>query len=152
MRRTVILAHKLTEPEKPPSGPQNRDRTAARKRIIREVEDTIQRKTKGDEAERLHAEFVERLDAPDLDDDIAHRPVAGIIKDICRDLGVEDLPGAHPWKRRTPADIAILAARAAATISAEARASQPPNIPDPAHVAPRPPHQQTPISTSTGPP
>ncbi len=105
------------------------DRTAARKRIIRDVEDTIQRKTKDDEAERLHAELLERLDAPDLDDDIDHRPVAEIIEDICRDLGIANYPGAHPWKRRTPADIAILADRAANTTSARARAAPSPKAP-----------------------
>jgi hypothetical protein len=122
IRRTIILADKLNQPPevrpapKPPSGPDNR--TTARKRIIRAVEDTIQRNVDGDAAERLHAELLDRLDEPDLEDDIATRPVEEIIRDICRDLGVA-MEGSRPWKRRTPADIAVLAARAAMTPQAD---------------------------------
>jgi hypothetical protein len=54
------------------------------------------------------------MDAPDLDRDIESRPIDDIIKDILRDLGLAALPGTRPWKRRTPADIAELNARAAA--------------------------------------
>jgi len=54
------------------------------------------------------------MDAPDLDRDIANRPIDDIIKDILRDLGLAALPGTRPWKRRTPADIEQLNARAAA--------------------------------------
>ncbi len=133
IRRTMTLANKLNEPPKAPAAPvfQDRgaaDRAAARKRIIRDVEDTIQRTTKDDEAERIHAEFLERLDGPDLDDDIADRPVDEIVADICRDLGIANYPGAHPWKRRTPADIAILAARAAKPTEADPSASPHPNV------------------------
>lgn len=46
----------------------------------------------------------DRLDAPDLEDDITTRPVADITE-ICRDLGRDALPGTHPWTRRTPNDI-----------------------------------------------
>ncbi len=130
LRRNITLAQKLHEPPKAPSAPQHRDRTAARKRIIRDVEDTIQRTTKDAEAERLHAEFLDRLDGPDLDDDIDHLPIDEIIKDICRDLGIAHAPGTHPWKRRTPADIAILAARAATKTTEAARASSAPEAPD----------------------
>lgn len=117
VRRTIHLAKKIDEPAKPQSASDSANRTAARKRILRDVEDVIQRKTKeGDEAEHLQAELHERLDDPDLDDEIADRPVVDIIQDICRDLGIAHLPGSHPWKRRTPADIARLAARATAPL------------------------------------
>jgi uncharacterized membrane protein YccC len=161
VRRTVMLAQKLHEPSKappkaPPKAPSeahvSNDRIAARKRIIRDVEDTIQRTTKDDEAERLHAELLERLDAPDLNDDIAHRPVAEIIKDICRDLGLAHAPGTHPWKRRNPDDIAILAARAAGTTSAGPRASPSPKAP-PASIDITMPHcrsETKPASSETG--
>ncbi len=96
LRRNIALAQKLHEPPKAPAAPQHRDRTAARKRIIRDVEDTILRTTKDDEAERLRGELLERLDAPDLDDDLDDRSVAEIIKDICRDLGIAHASGTHP--------------------------------------------------------
>jgi hypothetical protein len=113
IRRSIALARKLTEPVPAPASNPARHRIAARQRIIRAVEDTIQREATGSEAEPLHAEFLDRLDSPDLEDDIGHRPVVDIIADICRDLGLAALPGTHPWKRRTPADIATLCARAA---------------------------------------
>ena len=113
VRRTIMLARKVAEPMPIPADPAPR-RAATRRRIIREVEDVIQRSAGSGEAEALHREFLDRLDAPDLDDDIAHRPAADIIVDICRDLGLSAPPGTHPWQRRTPADIAILCARAAA--------------------------------------
>ena len=92
------------------------DRTAARKRILRVVEDTIGRTANDgpDTPDALRAELRDRLDAPDLEDDIATRPVADIIQEICRDLGLAAHPGTQPFQRRTPADVARLCARAAA--------------------------------------
>jgi len=128
VRRCIALARSLNKPMHPARNPAP-NRTAARKRILRAVEDTIQRTNSDghglgvsdddrDAAEALHAglhaELLDRMDAPDLDDDIRDRPIDDIIKEICRDLGIASLPGSHPWKRRTPADIAQLHARAAA--------------------------------------
>ena len=96
VRRCIALYRKLAEPIR------TVDRIAARKRIIRAVEDAIQREADSPEAESLREELLDRLDTPDLDDDIDNRPVADIITEICRDLGIDILPGAHPWKRRTP--------------------------------------------------
>jgi hypothetical protein len=112
VRRTITLARKVAEPVAEMVQPAQH-RAAARRRIIREVEDTIQRMNGDSEAETLRAEFLDRLDGPDLDDDIQLRPVADIIADICRDLGLAALPGTHPWKRRTVADLTALCARAA---------------------------------------
>jgi hypothetical protein len=109
IRRNMLLARRLGEA---PEAAAPCRRVAARKRILREVEDTIQRTTAAEAAEPLHAELLERLDAHDLDEEIDQRPVAEIIADICRDLGIAHYPGTHPWKRRTPADIAELCARA----------------------------------------
>ncbi len=120
VRRCILLAQNLDQPVQPAHGPAQY-RTAARKRILRAVEDAIQRPADNpdcDDPETLHAELLDRMDAPDLDDEIADRPVPDIIKDICRDLGLAALPGTRPWKRRTPADIAGLHARAAAPSSA----------------------------------
>ena len=109
VRRCIFLAGKLDEPVRPAI-----DRVAARKRIIRDVEDAIQRDTHGQNPERLTEELRERLDSPDLEDAIDDNPVDDIIRDLLRDLGLAHIPGAHhPWKRRTPADITDLNARAA---------------------------------------
>jgi hypothetical protein len=123
VRRTVLLADRLAE-HRPARAA--RPRIAARCRILREVEDAIQRKAAGAEAEALQAELLERLDAPELDEEIDHRPTAEVIADICRDLGLEQLPGAHPWKRRTPTDITELCARAARAAMAAAAPVRPP--------------------------
>ena len=121
VRRCIALARSLDAAPDPA-----RHRIAARKRILREVEDTIQRSAPADgegpdSVDGLNAELRDRLDAPDLDGDIGSRPVADIIQDICRDLGLGAAPGTRPFKRRTPADLARLHARAAAPT----RASQP---------------------------
>ncbi len=125
VRRCIMLAQNLDAPRKParppaPSHTAAPDRTAARKRILRAVEDTLGRQDYDDSyrdcdpTEALHAELLDRMDAPDLDREITNRPIDDIIKDILRDLGLAALPGTRPWKRRTPADIAELCARAAA--------------------------------------
>ena len=131
VRRSILLARSLAHPVQPAPDPAQdpaRHRAATRRQIIREVEDAIQRTGRGTRARRddgrddehdgagtLQAELRDRLDAPDLDDDIGTRPAADIISEICRDLGLAAPPGgAHPWKRRTPEDIAQLCADAAA--------------------------------------
>ena len=115
VRRCIALAGHLARPPAPTRDPA-RNRTAARKRILRQVEDTIHRTAhEGDRAEALNAELRERLDAPDLDWDLATRPIPDIIAELTRDLGLAPAPGgAHPWKRRTPDDIQDLCTRAAA--------------------------------------
>ena len=108
IRRSMWLIHKLAEPAK------TVDRFAARKQIIRVVEDKIQRHVDDEEeAETLREELMERLDASDLEDEIRGRKLDDIINDIVRDLGLAHVPGNHPWKRRTPDDVAQLCARAA---------------------------------------
>jgi len=122
VRRCIMLAQSLDTPKPPrtPAPDRTAARTAARKRILRAVEDTLGRQDYDDSyrvcdpTEALHAELLDRMDAPDLDRDIESRPIDDIIKDILRDLGLAALPGTRPWKRRTPADIAELNARAAA--------------------------------------
>ena len=114
IRKCVLLFRKLAEPWPAVN------RTAIRKRILREVEDSIQRHAEEPEAETLHGELLDRLDTLDLEDDIGGRPVEDIILDIIRDLGLAAYPGSHPWKRRTPSDLAELLARAAQPVSAPA--------------------------------
>ncbi len=112
IRQTVMLVEQVGRP-KPPASRPGAHRIAARKRIIREVEDVIQRTAHGPRAERLYAELAERLDAPDLEEELDTRQVAEIVTDLCRDLGLAHTEGNHPWKRRRPADIAALRAVAA---------------------------------------
>ena len=152
LRRTIALARKLSEPARPApversTEPSHQRRAAARKQIIRAVEDTIQRETDGAEAKALHAELRERLDDPDLEDDLDQLPIAEIIRDICRDLGIVNLPGTHPWKRRTPQDVRDLCARAAEPSVAQPQAAQPrPAQPRMAQPGTAPP-PRTPTST-----
>jgi hypothetical protein len=114
------LSWPATWPSRCPSAlptPRRQHRTAARKQIIRAVEDAIESKVQGtaymddEEADGLRAELMDRLDGPNLDGFDLNRPVA----DIRRDLGLAAAPpDMHPWKRRTPDDVAALCARAAA--------------------------------------
>ncbi len=113
VRRAILLASRLrnqpayTDPAQP--------RIAARRRIIRSLENTITREANNPAAAHaLQTEFYERLDAPDLEDEIATRPIAEIIQELCQDLGVAGIHGLPtPWNRRTPQDIAALNQRAA---------------------------------------
>ena len=125
VRRTVMLARTLDEPAPGAADDRGQQRIAARKLIIRRVEDAIHREAKGSERESLHAELLERLDAPDLDDDIRTLPIGTIIDEIRTDLGLCSGIDTGLWKRRTPADIATLYARAAAPPVGAARACLP---------------------------
>ena len=113
VRRGILMAQRL---DKPVRSRASQHQSAVRQ-IIRAVEDCIQRHADDKEAEALQLELLDRLDSPDLADDIDSRPVADIIKEICRDLGLDIIEGAHPWKRRTPADLAELSARASSQVS-----------------------------------
>ena len=133
IRKCILVARKAAEPIKAAPDPEQR-RIAAKQRIIRQVEDKIHRHAFDErEGESLNAELQERLDRPDLDDEIDNRPVAEIIADLCRDFGLEAVPGNDPWKRRTPEDIEILVARAAAPRAK--RAAPPALVPADTHHA-----------------
>ena len=142
IRRTVLLAKKLpslagAQHTAPTTDPGLR-RIASRKRILRQVEDVIQRDAKPDHLDALQTELRERLDSPDLEDDIDHRPIQDIVADICRDLRVP-LPYATNYKRRTPADVAALRAQAAALPDSwrETKPGLPPEIPPNPRARPR---------------
>jgi hypothetical protein len=114
IRRNIMLAEDIAKPIKETAAARTEQRqNAARKQIIRAVEDTIALKAPDDAATALKREFRERLDGPDIDDDIEDRPVPAIIADIIKDLGLACPPGNHPALRRTRQDIAELCARAA---------------------------------------
>ena len=143
VRRSIMLARKLAEPPAPAKDPAQH-RTTARKRIIREVEDAIQRHSHADDADpaSLTTELHDRLDTPDLDRDLTTRPIADIITELCRDLGLAALPGTNPWRRRTPQDIQDLNARAAAQPGAAPPSPRP--APKPPSPNPQPPRAATP--------
>ena len=121
IHRSIRIVHLIREPvtdtdaaDIDPAAELARHRTAIRTQILREVEDTIER-TAPTRLASLRAELLERLDDPDLDDDIARRPVAELIAELIRDLGLASRCGGQPTGRRTPADIAHLQALAAAS-------------------------------------
>ena len=117
VRRTIALAQRLGEPVAAPVA--DAARRVARRRIIRQVEDLIQLKADGPEREDcLRAELYERMDGPELEEELDLRPAAEIIADICRDLGLAAMSGTGPW--RTPADVVALCARAARPAAAVA--------------------------------
>ena len=103
VRRAMLMSRKFAEPIR------SVDRVAARKQIARKVEDNIQCHAEDeDQARDLHGELLDRLDSLDLEEEIGRRPLEDIITDIIRDLGLAHVPGNHPWKRRTPEDLAEL--------------------------------------------
>jgi hypothetical protein len=140
-RRTALLVEKFLQPAKAPAAAPAVDRKfSARKQIIRAVEDAIERDAPADAVEGLHAEVRERLDSPEIEDEIGDRPDADVIAEILRDLGIAARPGVRTWKRRTPQDVARLCARA--------------GIPRPAEgpfVLPMPPRKWDPVQPLFGP-
>jgi len=88
VRLTVLLAERLDR------GWARRgvadDRLAmARRQIARGVEDAIERSADGERAERLTEALADRLESLDVETEMADRPAEEIIREICRDLGVD---------------------------------------------------------------
>ncbi len=121
IRRSILLADKLAAPPHDPAP----NRVVARKRIYRGVEDVIHARETGDRAESLEQELIERLEQPDLEDDLATRPVEDIVADICHDLGLPVPKPLYDWKRRSPQDIRELAKLAAAPPASRSDATPP---------------------------
>jgi hypothetical protein len=96
VRRSIMLARTLDEPVPAVNDTRER-RSAARRRILRAVEDMIPRET-GDGGERLDAERRERLDADEPDAAIDPQMVVEILAEICRDLGIAEVPGMAAWR------------------------------------------------------
>ena len=88
IRRTVHLAERLDRGWARPTIADTRQ-AMARRHIARTVSDTIAQQTEGDRAERLTEALADRLDSPDTLDDVTSRPAEDIIRDICRDLGLD---------------------------------------------------------------
>ena len=113
VRRTVLLSQHIAQSPTKPRDPEAK-RAADRKHVIRAVEETIDAKAKPADAGALRVELLERVDSLDFDADLAHRPRNELIAELCRDLGLANIPGLLRYPRRTPEDIAILCAQAAA--------------------------------------
>ncbi len=131
VRYNTLLDEHLDRPA--PARTPARTRTAARRHIIRKVENAIRSDDRLGPAakQRLEIELLERLDGPDIEEDLLDGPLDTIIEDLCRDLGL-GLLGGMPSARRTPADIALLNARAAApAIKAQPPDPAPPDRPLP---------------------
>ncbi|WP_158746259.1 hypothetical protein [Acidisphaera sp. L21] len=88
IRRTVLLAERLDRGWARP-GRADDQPAMARRQIARAVRDAIKREADGARAERLGEALRERLDALDTLDEIAGRPTKDVIRDICRDLGLD---------------------------------------------------------------
>ena len=80
IRRTILLAERLDRVWARPIAADDRHAMAHRQ-IARAVNDPIARKAEGDRAERL--------DCLDTLDDVTSRPAEDIIRNICRDLGLD---------------------------------------------------------------
>jgi putative component of toxin-antitoxin plasmid stabilization module len=114
IRQTVMLVQKLTAPAPAPQAVRPaQDPAEIRKQIIRRVEDAIHKDAPAEGAERLRAEFLERMETPEFGDAMSQRPVQEIVNEIRADLGIHGPGSLEFYKRRTPADIAVLCARAA---------------------------------------
>ena len=110
IRRTILLAERLDRGWACPVAATNHQ-AVARRQITRAVTDAIARETDGDRAERLTETVAERLDSLDTLDDVTSRPAEDIIRDICRDLGLDPArmpaPTARSAARADPPDISI---------------------------------------------
>ena len=80
IRRSILLAERLDRGWARPSHADDRH-AMARRQIARAVSDAMVREAQGDHAERL--------DSLDTLDDVTSRPAEDIIRDICRDLGLD---------------------------------------------------------------
>ena len=135
IRRTIALARHIA------ANPKPNTRINIRAKLIRGVEDAIHRKRHESDQESLKTELAERLEDPALEFDLADRPVAEIIEEICRDLGINTQQRSWVFPRRTPADIQTLRNKAALPPlppAEEGRGEGPGSEPDPPPTPPKP--------------
>ena len=88
IRLTIHLAERLDRGWARRSATDDRQ-TMARRQIARDVADAIAREGDAERAERLTEALATRLESPEIEAAIAHRPVGDIVREICRDLGLD---------------------------------------------------------------
>ena len=108
IRRTIAFCHHLAKPARDPA-----KHAAARRQVIRAVEDAIERSETRADPESLRSELYERLETTEFDEDLDHLTPDQAVEHILQDFGLANTPFYPPFPRRTPAQIATLAARAA---------------------------------------
>ena len=108
VRRTIAFCQRLAQPARDPA-----KRAAARRHIIRAVEDAIERTDTRADPDILRAELYERLETSEFDEELDHLPPEQAVEHILRDFGLANIAALPPYPRRTPAHLAALAARAA---------------------------------------
>ena len=145
LRRTILLAHHLDQPARPDL------RTQARTRVIRTVENAIDYAAyagRAPDQDAVRREMLERIDSPAFDDDLATRPLADLVKELCQDLGIYDnLPFTCPPRRRAPAEVAAVHTEAQAqpgTLHTGPPTTRPPEAPRVAIPAPAGPGPRSP--------
>ena len=148
VRRGMLLARRLADPVRAPTPADTAQRNAARRSILRTLENDIHHEWRGETADQLHEEVLDRLDSPEIEDEIGTRSTVDIIADIRRDLQLGAPPGTRrPWPRRTPEDIAELHARAAQPPASEPRPAKP-RASWPQDNLPRPPLPEDPAEAA----
>jgi hypothetical protein len=88
IRLTVLLAERLDR-SWARRGLADDRLAMARRQIARGVEDAIERSAEGERAERLTEALTDRLESLDVETEIGNRPAEEIIREICRDLGLD---------------------------------------------------------------
>ncbi len=100
VRQTVALAARLTAEarergrqdvldEATRSAAERRRTKQKKERVRRLVEDAISADTDAGDAEGLRLDLDERLDDPEIEDELGRRPIGVVVLRICRDLGVD---------------------------------------------------------------
>ena len=120
VRRAVFLLQYIAR-DAAKSEADARTQIRARQQIIRDVEDATVNRPKP-ERDALAAELCERLDDPDFTDDLAGMTIAQASQLIRNDFGLGKI---FTHKRRTPADVKSLAARARHSAHAAALPTNP---------------------------
>ena len=112
IRRTIILSQHVAA-SAVAAAAAAAERVRRRKHLLRTVEEKIDQLAPPEQVPELRRELLERLDQPETDDDLTHLPPHKVLAMICADLGLQEYANT-PTLRRTPDDIALLCAQAAA--------------------------------------
>ena len=114
IRRCIALARSLRDPPPPARDPARLQPAAPTPTVLKAGATQHPSATPGRNGgtDTPSTEPRDRPDAPDRDRDVTTRPVADVIAEICRDLGLDTQPGVHLRQARPPADTDQLCAAA----------------------------------------